>query len=124
MFPEEDEQVPALDKVYESAELDLVISESSGSANKERVDPSPHPPVASSHHSPSRSKLIQSNHEERNNFNISHQSGSQNLLASESDVVPSTYTLSQAVNNLEDIPVVEPEKENINSEERGGCSWA
>ena len=69
------------------------------------------------HSAPSRSKLIQSNHEERNNFNISHQSGSQNLLASESDVVPSTYTLSQAVNNLEDIPVVEAEKETNNSEE-------
>jgi len=114
----DDAQVPVIDDVFESAELNLVISESSGSATKERDNPPPQSTVtASIHHSPSGSNPYLSNHEGSRSPNSSHQSESQNLLAPEPGVDVNTYTLSQAVTNLEDIPVVEAENDNVDGGE-------
>jgi len=112
--PVDYEKVPVINGVFDSAEFNLAISENSGSAFKERANPRPQTTAtASIHHSPSGSNPNQANHEGRSSPSSSHLSESQNLLAPE----PCLDVISKAVTNLEDIPVVEAEKENTDGGE-------
>jgi len=138
---EEAEEQLINDEVFEDSDLNqnLVISESGGSVSAAGVqaapaqaERSPSPPVRHSQlqplhlGSPQQSQTVTSprqspqhisSHLQSESLPASpNQSDSLNLLAPDPTVDPSTYTLSQAVTDLEDMPVVEP-RENTAQED-------